>query len=341
LSFCFTAFMKITATAPTRIDLSGGTLDLWPLYLFFGGARTINVAVDLCASATIVPAEGRAVIIHSIDQNRTVEARSVDALAPDCELPLLARLILHFRPNCGFLLETHCQAPAGSGLGGSSSLAIAVCAALNRLTRSGRAEEELIAVARDVEAQVLSIPTGEQDYYAAVYGGVHSWRFQVARVERESYTFPATDLENRLLLLYTGVPRFSGINNWQVYRKCVDGERRTRDALAGIREQSEILHQALQQHDWETAFRAIGAEWEARRGLSDAISTPEIEELIAFGKLHGAAAGRVCGAGGGGCVVLLAASETQPNLRRLCREKGYTVLDCHAREAGLEVSEEA
>jgi len=332
--------MKIIATAPTRIDLSGGTLDLWPLYLFFGEARTVNVAIDLCASATIVPAENSSVVIRSIDQNKQVEAGSVDQLSPDRDLPLLVRLIRHFSPERGFYLETRGQAPAGSGLGGSSSLAIAVSAALNRLTGRGYKQDELVAVARDVEAQVLNIPTGEQDYYAAVYGGAQSWWFRVARVEREQYRFPVSELERRLLLFYTGVPRFSGINNWQVYKQCVDGDQRTRDALARIREQSEALHCALQRQEWDAASQAIQNEWEARRGLAEAISTPEIEELISFGKQHGATAGRVCGAGGGGCVVLFTDPDTRPNLYRLCKEKGFEALDYHASEAGLEVREE-
>lgn len=325
---------RIEASAPTRIDLAGGTLDLWPLYLFVGGAVTINLAIDLYATAVIESAAGSSIEIAAIDQQQTVAARNLESLSTE-SLPLLARLVRHFHPKSGFRMETQARVPAGSGLGGSSTLAIAVCGALNEFTGSGYSHDDLIGIARDVEAQVLEIPTGEQDYYAAAYGGINAWHFEVNAVRRETFRIPLDDLRDRFLLFYTGSQRNSGINNWQVFKQYVDGNRATRDALHRISEESCRLHAALRAADWKTAGSAIQQEWLARKQLAPGITTPEIEQILAFGKEQGAQAGKVCGAGGGGCLFLLVEPERKPEIERQARQRGYQLLNCGPASNGL------
>jgi D-glycero-alpha-D-manno-heptose-7-phosphate kinase len=329
--------MQILSKAPARIDLAGGTLDIWPLYLLVGEARTVNVAINLYASAKLEALPGKNISIVSKDQDAGEEAQNLENLHNNGKLPLLTRLIHHFSPAEGFRLETDCQAPAGSGLGGSSALAIAVCGALNEFTGKKYSQEELIGVARDVEAQVLGIPTGEQDYYAAVYGGFHSWHFRVQRVEREAYDIPDEELQERLLLFYSGQQRSSGINNWQVMKNRLDGDPNTVEILQRIKEEADKLHNALKNDDWGEAYEAIHNEWVARKRLAPGISTPEIEDLIEFGITNGSRTGRVCGAGGGGCVVFLIDSFTRQYLYDLAKEKGYRLLDFAVAREGLSV----
>jgi D-glycero-alpha-D-manno-heptose-7-phosphate kinase len=331
--------MLISSKAPTRIDLAGGTLDIWPLYLLVGGARTINAAINLYATAKLESVSGKSISIVSRDQKTSAEAGEI-ALLDHSRLPLLTRLIEHFAPAEGFRLETDCQAPAGSGLGGSSALAIAVCGALNEFTGKKYSSEELIGIARDVEAQVLGIPTGEQDYYAAMYGGFHSWHFGVQKVQREDYEVPIEDLQERLLLFYSGQPRSSGINNWQVMKNRLDGEPNTVEMLQTIKKEADQLHQALKNSEWGEAYEAIHNEWVARKKLAPGISTPEIEDLIEFGITNGSRTGRVCGAGGGGCVVFVIDSFTRPYLYDLAKEKNYNLLDFEIAREGLTVKAE-
>lgn len=330
--------MQIKSKAPTRIDLAGGTLDIWPLYLFLDDALTINVAINLYATATLEPNTSSKIQVNSKDQNESLEAESLEALPKDGKLSLLARLIHHFAPASGFRLETDSLAPAGSGLGGSSSLAIAVCGALNQFTGKGYSSEELIGVARDVEAQVLGVPTGEQDYYAAMYGGLNAWHFGVQKVQRLTYDLPLSDLQERLLLFYSGMPRSSGINNWQVFKNRIDGDSNAVQALKTIKEETKKLHHAFQQQDWGEAYEAIHQEWVARKTLAPTITTPEIEDLIEFGITNGSRTGRVCGAGGGGCVVFLIDDFTRTYLYDLAKEKKYNVLDFELVPDGLQVS---
>ena len=329
--------MEITAKAPTRIDLAGGTLDIWPLYLFFDETVTINAAINLYATAKLQTLPDSRIEVFSRDQNESVQVDGLSSLSTEGKLPLLARLIRHFAPAQGFRLETDCMAPAGSGLGGSSALAIAVSGALNELTHKAYSREDLIAVCRDIEAQVLGIPTGEQDYYAAAYGGLNAWRFRVQNVERESYPLPLADLQERIVLFYTGRSRNSGLNNWKVFKSCIDGEPSIAAAFRKIKEETSRLHSALKTGDWGEAYEAIHNEWIARKELAPSITTPEIEDLIEFGITNGSRTGRVCGAGGGGCVVFMIDSFTRPYLCELAKERGYNLLPFELVSDGLTI----
>ena len=330
--------MEILSKAPTRIDIAGGTLDIWPLYLFAGEAITINAAVNLYATAKIRTSSDKKISIISKDQKASQDAEDFASLTHDNgKLSLLTRLIQHFAPAEGFTIETDCQAPAGSGLGGSSALAIAVCGALNELTGKAYSSEELIGVARDVEAQVLGIPTGEQDYYAAMYGGFHAWHFQVQKVVREAYDLPFEELQERLLLFYSGQQRSSGLNNWQVFKNRVDGDSNTVEMLQMIKQQTERVHRALKEQDWGEVYEGVHNEWEARKKLAPTITTPEIEELIEFGITNGSRTGRVCGAGGGGCVLFWIDNFTRQYLYDLSKERNFQLLDFEIVREGLQV----
>src|SRR5258708_33416290 len=167
--------VRIESRAPTRIDLAGGTLDIWPLYLFHAGALTVNCAITRYASCAIeaAPEVSRRIVLISRDTRRTESFPSFDALcrARRYKLPLLAHLVRYFRPSMGFTLTTDSEAPAGAGIGGSSAMAVAICAALDRLTNAGLSREDWIHISRDVEAIVIRVPTGTQDHYPPAFGG--------------------------------------------------------------------------------------------------------------------------------------------------------------------------
>jgi D-glycero-alpha-D-manno-heptose-7-phosphate kinase len=133
--------VRIESKAPTRVDLAGGTLDIWPLYLFHEGALTVNCAITRYASCVIetAPENSRRITLSSRDINRKESFASFEALCRSrrYKLPLLAHLVKVFRPQVGFSLTTDSEAPTGAGIGGSSALAVAICAALDSLTQAG------------------------------------------------------------------------------------------------------------------------------------------------------------------------------------------------------------
>src|SRR6185436_3652887 len=127
--------MIIESSAPPRVDLAGGTIDIWPLYLFHPGATTVNFALSLRARALIETLNDGRVVLESRDRNIRLETTvdQIDELAEDKHLELVSKMVHFFRPQTGFHLVAHSEAPAGAGISGSSALAIALIGALNRL----------------------------------------------------------------------------------------------------------------------------------------------------------------------------------------------------------------
>jgi D-glycero-alpha-D-manno-heptose-7-phosphate kinase len=322
--------VRIEAQAPTRIDLAGGTLDIWPLYLFHPGAVTVNCAVTRyarCVVETLGRGGGR-IEFYSRDTGRRETFASLAHLerARRFRLPLLARLVRFFAPRGGLRLTSDSEAPAGAGLGGSSAMAVAVCAALDRLTHARLGRAGWIHLSRDVEACVIRAPTGTQDHYPAAFGGASVIRLEPGGERRELLRTDLDELERRLLLCYTGKPRQSGINNWRVFVAHLEGERRVWRNLERIAAVARAMRAALERRDWTEAGRLVREEWSFRRRNLPTISTPAIDRIIRRALAAGARGGKVCGAGGGGCVAFLIEPDARARVEQAVREAGGRVL---------------
>ena len=166
--------MRITAKAPCRVDLAGGTLDIWPLYLYHADAVTVNFAVDRYTTCALETRDDRRMHLLSRDLDSSEEFESLEALrsARKYRLPLIANILRFFTPPCGLNITTHSEAPAGAGISGSSALIIAATSALNKLCGMGHSIEKLREISQNIEAQIIRVPTGAQDYYPAMYGGI-------------------------------------------------------------------------------------------------------------------------------------------------------------------------
>jgi D-glycero-alpha-D-manno-heptose-7-phosphate kinase len=334
--------MIVNSSAPTRIDLAGGTTDIWPLYLFHPGARTLNVAIDQRAKAKIEQVGGNAIEIRSEDQDLSHRLPSidyVDEVEPGHPLEPVLRLLAFFRPESGLKITTSCMSPAGAGLGGSSALNIALCGGLNSLIGGRHSREELITIAKNVETQVLRKPAGVQDYYPAMYGGLNSVLLEVTGegLLRHSHIL-AHQIESRIVLVYSGKTRNSGINNWSVMRDFLDGNKDVQARMRAIQEATLELEVALKTGRYDEAAKAIEFEMENRRQLAPEITTPEIDELIGYAKEHGAKAAKICGAGGGGCVMLWTNPTDKYPLIKKLRERDAHIIDFHVDSEGLSIS---
>ena len=329
----------IHSQAPTRVDLAGGTLDIWPLYLFHKNSQTINFAVNYPAVCRLMPRRDSAIEIISHDQNRRELFASLDALsaAKRFQLPLPARLLIAFEPAGGLTLETEAQAPAGAGLGGSSALNIAICGALARHTGKKRTPAKLVELARNVEAQVLGVPTGEQDYYSAVRGGVQAIHLEPHGVRPEQLNVPEAELSARIVLCYTGQSRNSGINNWEVMKAHLDGNQKVIRQFDSIASIAEDMRQALLEREWRQAARLLEQDWKTRKKNYPGITTARIDELIAAAARNGSRAAKVCGAGGGGCVVFLVDPEAKSRVEAALLQQDVRVLPLEVNRHGLRV----
>jgi D-glycero-alpha-D-manno-heptose-7-phosphate kinase len=292
------------ATAPTRVDLAGGTLDIWPLYLFHPGAVTVNVAIDRRAWCR-VRLGGERVRVESKDTLQQAEAGSVAELLAREKPPLAAWVLAALRIETGVHVVTQSRVPAGSGLGGSSSLAVVVGAATARALGREIGPEELWPLVRDAEAQSIGVPAGSQDHAAAIHGGLLALHLAPGEQRVERLPVDPGVVEQCLLLVAAGGTRFSGVNNWEVFKGQIDGDGEIRGALRSIARIAAALREALVAGRYADVPELIAEEWRARKRLCPGVTTPEIDRIVEIAERHGGAA-KVCGAGGGGVVAVWA-----------------------------------
>jgi D-glycero-alpha-D-manno-heptose-7-phosphate kinase len=331
---------KVTVRAPVRADLAGGTLDLWPLYLFHPGSRTINVAISFFAESEVSETGTGGIEIHLTDQQYRQRYESLQEMSNDPKAALLHRALEHFKLT-GIRITTRTDAPRGSGLGGSSALAITLVRALSELAKNPIDGEDLINLVRDLETRLLGVPAGIQDYYPPVFGGLGSLHLTPGKPARHPLQIPVHDLAQHMLLHYTGVAHFSGTNNWELYKRQVEKKKKVDRGLAAIAEISIEMERALDSGNFEAAGAALEKEWSARKALIDGISTPEIDAAITAAKEAGAWAGKVCGAGGGGCIVFLFPPDRREAITRALSTVPGRVLDAVPVAHGMTVDRDA
>ncbi|MGE0393448.1 MAG: GHMP kinase [Vicinamibacterales bacterium] len=336
--------MIIESSAPTRIDLAGGTLDIWPLYLFHEGAQTLNTAISLRARARLEPRTDGVYAFHSLDTGRRVEVPAGSDLRAPSDLTLLTLLAHAFLTMAGsgrlaaagFTLTTDCASPAGAGIAGSSALAVAAGAALARATGAPVEGEALLELVKNVECQTIHVPTGLQDYRPALYGGTAALELRVDGPRRVELPVPAQELERRIVLCYTGAPRNSGTNNWEITRRHLDGDRFIFDCFERIRDTAVTMRAALARGDWDGVAAALRDEWANRTRLAPGVTTPAIDALLAAAGRAGATAGKVCGAGGGGCLFCLTPPDRRDAVAAALEAGGARLLPFSIETEGLQ-----
>jgi D-glycero-alpha-D-manno-heptose-7-phosphate kinase len=331
--------MRVFAKAPCRVDLAGATLDIWPLYLFHDKVVTVNFAVDRHTSCEIETRGDSKIVLRSRDLGGEEIFASFEALyrAKRYRLPLLALLVRFFEPKTGLTVESASEAPAGAGISGSSALMIAVASALNKVTGRGFSLEKIREVAQNVEAQVIRVPTGSQDYYPAMYGGVSAIEPGPAGIVRKNLAVDAEMLDQRFVLAYTGAPRNSGINNWEVMKGHIDGDKAIHRNFDRIAILAIAMRLAVERNDWDEAGRLMREEWTARRRNAPGITTTLIDQLVSATRRAGSIGAKACGAGGGGCVVFLVAPGAKERVAGVIAGAGAEVLNAKVARRGVQV----
>ncbi len=330
----------VYSEAPTRIDLAGGTLDIPPIYLFHQPAITINMAIDAKAKVTISTADKT--VICSLDQNITAEWQNPSDISWDKhpQLELILRLVKSFNPHEHISVDVHSGVPAGSGLGGSSAIAIALTSALARWFGKELLENELVEYAKSIETQTVKVPTGYQDYWGAVHGKIHAYEMGlngkpiVSPLGSDNFH---AELERHLLLVYTEKTRFSGTNDWEIFKKRIDGDAATIRYFEELKEAALLMKDAFGKEDIHRIAEAMNQDWNIRKVMLPTWSTPEIETMMGQTFRHGAFAGRVCGAGGGGCSVLLIDPSRRGELTSVITAIGMRIIPAAIAQKGLSV----
>lgn len=339
--------------APTRADLAGGTLDLWPIYCETRGGRTINIALDLYASATfeVMPAVTFKMSIESFGNavaafEEPLDEIQIKKLPAAVQFPaMVASEFLRqqpYLPEQFIRLKLEAEAPLRSGLGGSSTLCVAMVRGLaqifNRFTDQGW-QWEMLNWVKDAEAAYLRTPTGTQDYLAALFGGLKCYHFDLGKIEATSYpdtTLPAVD--ERMLVLFSGEMHSSGLSNWELYKGAMEGNQEVLRGFRAIRLVADNLHEELLKPrlDWKRIGECLNEEWRVRKEVFK-VQTKRLDEIVDFLTQQKVIGRKVCGAAAGGSLVALVEPDRREAVAKACEAAGIQVLKTKAAPAGVTV----
>ena len=303
--------MIIRAKAPLRLGLAGGGTDVSPYCDVYGGV-VLNVTIDMYAYCTIEPTQNGRVEFVAADRKERYEGPA-EILKIDRELPLHKGLYNRIvRDYCGgkplsFRMTTYSDAPAGSGLGSSSTMVVAMLKAYMEWLNLPLGEYDMASLAYQVERIDLGLAGGKQDQYAATFGGFNYMEFfdqqRVVVNPLRLKNWIRNELENSLVLYYTGTSRDSAkIIEEQV--RCQKNE----DSLEGMHElkrQAVRMKEAILKGDFDGFAQCLRSGWEAKKRTSSVISNPKIDEMYRYIMENGGKAAKISGAGGGGFMMIV------------------------------------
>ncbi|MFW5867390.1 MAG: GHMP kinase [Armatimonadota bacterium] len=331
------------ARAPVRIDLAGGWSDVPPFSTEAGGA-VVNVAISRYAYATLIGNSSGEFVLESGDYDQYIHARDIRELEYDGSLDLLKAAVRRMEVQFGGHLITRSEAPPGSGTGSSASMGVALVGLLDAILDRGMSRMEIASMANLLETDELGIDGGKQDQYAAACGGISSMVFEDPEVEVEPLE-PSRDflleLEKSMLLVYTGKSRLSGDIISTVMGAYQRNEEEMTEPLMNIRQAGLDMRDAILGEDLARVGEVLNYNWENQKRLYDEMTTAKIEALFAIAGRDGLLGGKACGAGGGGCIVLLCEPDREHVVRRDVEDLGGQCIDFNFDHDGLAVWEPA
>src|SRR5687767_8933604 len=300
--------MIYRSKAPLRIGLAGGGTDVSPYSDLYGGA-ILNATISLYANATIEPLEENRIILKAIDRQEEEQYEWARELPITGKLDLLKGIYNRIQrdfglPKRGFRLSTFVDAPAGSGLGTSSTLVVAIIGAFAEMLRLPMGEYDMAHYAYEIERQDLKMAGGKQDQYAATFGGVNFMEFfeddkvivNPLRI-KQHYLF---ELENNLLLYYTSTSRESAEIIKKQSRNVVDKKGSSIEAMHQLKEQAKLMKEALLTGKLNEIGEILNIGFQQKRLMAEGISSPLMDDIYETAIKAGATGGKISGAGGGG-----------------------------------------
>ena len=311
--------MIYRSKAPLRIGLAGGGTDVSPYSDQFGGA-ILNATISLSAYATIEPLEENKIIIQALDRKEVQEFDWAKQLPIDGTLDLLKGVYNRVQkdygiPPTGFRLSTYVDAPAGSGLGTSSTLVVAVLGAFVEMLKLPLGEYDIAQYAYDIERNDLQLAGGKQDQYAATFGGVNFMEFMdgdkvIVNPLRIKSQY-LHELENNLVLYFTDSSRESATIIKEQVKNVTSNNEKSIAAMHQLKEQAKMMKEALLRGQMNTIGEILDYGFEQKRQMAVNISNTKIESIYDAAKNAGAAGGKISGAGGGGFMIFYCPGNTR------------------------------
>ena len=303
--------MIYRSRAPLRIGLAGGGTDVSPYSDLYGGA-ILNATISLFANASIEPVEENAIIVQALDRHEEQRFEWNNQLPINGKLDLLKGVYNRIQrdygvPLTGFKLSTYVDAPAGSGLGTSSTLVVAVIGAFYEMLRLPLGEYDIAHYAYDIERSDLQLAGGKQDQYAATFGGVNFMEFYEGdkvivnplRI-RQQYLY---ELENNLVLYFTSTSRESATIIKEQVKNVNQKNEKSIEAMHQLKEQARMMKEALLKGRLHEFGEILDFGFEQKRRMAANISNSSLDEIYYAAKKAGATGGKISGAGGGGFMI--------------------------------------
>ena len=313
--------MIIRSRTPLRLGLAGGGTDVSPYCDIFGGC-VLNVTINMYSYCTIKPTNDGKIIFNAPDRNEKLVFDSISMLPNDKKLPLHCgiynRIVNDFNNGqpLSFEMTTYSDAPAGSGLGTSSTMVVTILKAFQEWLDLPWGEYDLAKLAYEIERKDLGFSGGKQDQYAATFGGMNFMEFydndRVIVNPIKLKPWIRNELVNSLVLFYTGTSRDSG-KIIEEQKKSTSNDK-SLEAMHEIKRQTTIMKKAILKGDFDTIAESLHQNWLAKKKTASVISNPEIEKTYNFIMANGGKAAKISGAGGGGFMMILCDPEKRYEL---------------------------
>ncbi|NLP61660.1 dehydrogenase [Paraburkholderia sacchari] len=337
--------MLIRARAPLRLGLAGGGTDVSP-YCDMHGGYVLNATIDRYAYAVIKPLEGKVIHFYAADQNRREELPLQAELALGGELDLhravYTTMIREYNGGRPIAMEltTFCDAPAGSGLGSSSTLVVAMVRAFVELLNLPLDDYTIAHLAFRIERVDCGLKGGRQDQYSATFGGFNFMEFYaderavVNPLRIKNYI--VSELEASLVLFYTGVSRESARIIADQSNNVRSGAQQAIDAMHGLKREAVTMKECLLRADFDGIVESMQQGWENKKRSASTVSNAHIEEIYNSAVESGASAGKVSGAGGGGFMMFFVPPQRRMDVIRTLGRFNGQVSNCHFTKNGTQ-----
>ena len=325
--------MIYRSKAPLRIGLAGGGTDVSPYADEFGGA-ILNVAINLYAYASIEPMVENGIVLHSFDQKKELRYPWTNQLPVDGTLDLLKGTYNRIQqdyalPLTGFRLSTFTDAPAGSGLGTSSTLVVAIIGAFTEMLKLPLGDYDIAHYAYDIERNYLQLAGGRQDQYAATFGGINFMEFYASdkvivnplRIRTEYLH----ELEHNMVLYFTSTSRQSATIIKEQQQNVYDKNSSSISAMHQLKEQARMMKEALLKGRLHEIGEILDFGFRQKQLMAANISNPHLESIYQTAKSAGASGGKISGAGGGGFFIFYCPDNSRYAVTEALRQLGGEV----------------
>lgn len=337
--------MFIRSRAPLRIGLAGGGTDVSPYCDEFGGV-VLNATVNMYANCTIEPTDDGKIIFEAADRNERFECTSVPKLEIDDMLILhkgiYNRIVKDFNNGkpLSFKMTTYSDAPAGSGLGTSSTVVVSILKAFQEWLKLPLGEYDLARLAYEIERKDLGLSGGKQDQYAATFGGVNFIEFydndRVIVNPLRIKNWIRTELESSIILYYTGQSRDSAKIIDEQIKNTTSKNKASIEAMHDVKKTAYFMKEAILRGEFNKFAECLKIGWEAKKKTASVISNLNIEESYNLIMNNGGIAAKVSGAGGGGFMMIYCDPTKRTHLINVLNKTSGKVMEIQLTDAGSE-----